>query len=108
MSEVLTDIALPMLQQLPDGDYGSYEMTFKIAGLLWNASRIQDEEVRATALAELLDDMADEDSAELEALFRQIIKRAERLYPRLDRLVQRVEVVPIPGERYNVKVLSSG
>src|SRR5215218_3929279 len=81
MSEVLADIALPMLQQLPDGDHDSHEMTFKIAGMLWNASRVQDEEVRAKALAEVLEDMADEDSAELEALFRHVIARAERLYP---------------------------
>ncbi|HYH80488.1 MAG TPA: hypothetical protein VEX86_11850 [Longimicrobium sp.] len=108
MSEVLADIALPMLQQLPDGDFESYEMTFKIAALLWNASRVQDEEVRARALAELLEDTVDEGSSELEALFRHVIARAERLYPRLDRLISRVDVVPRPDGRFDVKVLSTG
>jgi len=109
MSEVLTDVALPLLRDLPaDASDDDYEMTYKLVAALWNASRVQNEEVRATALAELTR-MAEDarEAAAFDALFRQVIERAERLYPRLDRLVERVEVESFPDGRYTVRVLSS-
>lgn len=108
MSEVLVDLALPLLRGVPGADNDDYEMTYKLVAALWNASRVPNEEVRAKVLAELMDMAEDEaEAAELEALFRQVIARAERLYPRLDRLIERVEVIPLPGERYTVRVFSS-
>jgi len=108
MSEVLTDVAMPLLQQVPDGDDEGYEMALKIGMLLWNASRGDDERAREKTIAELVALADKHGAAGIETLFREVIARAQHLYPRLDRIIARVKVEPLPGRRYNVIVFSAG
>lgn len=108
MSEVLTDVALPLLEQVPDGDDEGYEMALKIGMLLWNASRGDDEQAREKTIADLVTLADKHGAASIEALCREVIARAQHLYPRVDRLIARVKVDPLPGARYNVMVFSAG
>lgn len=108
MSEVLTDVAMPLLQQVPDGDDEGYEMALRIGVTLWNASRVDDEQVREKTIADLVSVADKHGAAGMEALCREVIARAEYLYPDVDRIIARVKVDPLPGGRYNVMVASAG
>ena len=106
MSEILTDVALPLLQEVPDGDDKGYEIALRMAALMWNASRVQDEQVRKKAITELVNLAGAPDSAGIEALCRDVIDRAARRYPRVQRMIGGVEVVPLSQGRYTVRVSS--
>jgi hypothetical protein len=108
MSEVLTDVAMPLLQQVPDGDDQGYEMALKVGMALWNASRGDDEQAREKTIAELVALADKHGAAGIEALCREVVARAQQLYPRVHRIIARVKVDPLPGGRYNVQVASAG
>lgn len=108
MSEVLTDIAMPLLEQVPDGDDEDYELALKMGAMLWNASRERNQQAREKAITKLVDLANEPDSAGIEALCRHVVARAQHLYPRLDRIIARVKVDPLPGGRYHVMVFSAG
>jgi hypothetical protein len=107
MSEVLTDVALPLLEQVPDGDAEGYELALRMGGMLWNASRESDEQAREKTIAQLVALADKHGAAGIEALCRDVIARAQHLYPHMDRIIARVEVTPLPGGRYNVVVASA-
>jgi hypothetical protein len=108
MSEVLTDVALPLLEQVPDGDAEGHELALRMGGMLWNASRESDEQAREKTIAQLVALADEHGAAGIEALCREVIARAQNLYPHMDRIIARVEVTPLPGGRYNVVVASAG
>ena len=108
MSEVLTDVAMPLLQEVPDGDAEGYEMALKIGMALWNASRGDDERAREKTIAELVALADKHGAAGIESLCRDVVARAQYLYPDVDRIIARVKVDPLPGGRYNVMVASAG
>ena len=109
MSEVLVDVALPLLRELADtDDPETYAITMKLAAALWNATGVPGEGARAKALTELKTAFGESAPPELDGLFRQVMQRADRLYPGLDRMIAKVETVPLSDGQLTVRVASLG
>jgi hypothetical protein len=109
MSEVLVDIAQPLLRNLPDeDDREGYTGALNTAAALWNARLLPGVAGSAQALAELKKVFGEPVPSEFDALFREVLDRAELLYPGLDRVISRVEVVPNAGGGFTVTVASIG
>jgi hypothetical protein len=109
MSEVLVDIAMPLLKSLPDeNDREGYAGALNTAAALWNARLVPGEVGTDLVIAELKKVFGQSVSPEFDALFRAVLDRAELFYPGLDRMISRVEVVPKGGGGYTVTVSSLG
>jgi hypothetical protein len=109
MSEVLVDIAMPLLKNLPDeNDCEGYTGALNIAAALWNARLASGEAGPDLLVAELKKVFGEPVPPELDELFGAVLDRAELFYPGLDRMISRVDVVPKGGGGYTVTVASIG
>jgi hypothetical protein len=109
MSEVLVDIAMPLLKNLPDeNDREGYTGALNTAAALWNARLVPGEAGADLIISGLKKVFGQPVPPEFDALFRAVLDRAELFYPGLDRMISRVEVVPKGGGGYTVTVASIG
>jgi hypothetical protein len=109
MSEVLVDIAMPLLKNLPDeNDVEGYTRALNIAAALWNARLVPGTAGADSIIAELKKVFGRSAPPEFDALFRVVLDRAELFYSELDWMISRVDVVPKGGGGYTVTVMSIG
>lgn len=79
MSEVLVDIAEPMVEGLTlPREEGAYRTGLMLAAAIWNASRLKNERERAKALAEVKETGATPMPEELRTLCESVYERARR------------------------------
>jgi len=109
MAEVVADIAEPLLRNLGDEfDLAAYEGALKAAAVLWNSRLLRIESGLVDPIAELKAALVTPTPPELERLYQEVLDRAEMLYPKLDRMIAGVQVVPRPGGGYKIDVASIG
>jgi hypothetical protein len=109
MSEVLKDIAQPLLDELEhDADDDEYEMAFNLAAALWNAAIEPDAASREEAITTLKAAIDVEEVGEIDDLFHEVVERARTRYPGVRRRIAELEVTPLPdGRGYDLRVMSS-
>lgn len=109
MSEVLKDIAQPLLDELEDdADDDEYELAFNLAATLWNAAIEPDAASREKAIDLLKAAIEVEEIGEIDDLLHEVVERARTRYPGVHRRIAEVEVTPFPdGGGYNLHVMSS-
>jgi hypothetical protein len=107
MSELLTDVAAPLLAslKLPDNE-PEIRVAITLAAALWNVSLIRDDALRARSLEDCRRLSAPVMPAEWDELLDEVVERARRLYPGEDREIIGVEI-DVEGTRCDIRVLSS-
>ena len=109
MSEVLVDVAQPLLKNLSyEDDREGYTGALNTAAALWNSRLLPGVAGSGMVIAELKKVFGQPVPPEFDALFQEVLDRAELLYPGMDRMISRVEVVPNPGGGYTITVASIG
>jgi|GEM_PF-2845029 len=109
MSEILLDFAEPLLLPLTlPKDRLAFEAAVKISALLWNAAIDPPEGGHRQLYARLGEMVGSAPGPELEEVFDAMIARGRALYPGLDRMIARVDVVVQSDGRCNVTVASVG
>jgi hypothetical protein len=108
MSEVLLDVAEPMLRgfSLPE-DREPFVAALKIAGLLWNEAVSPRPGGSRELYARVNDAVGGPPDPGMEKVFDAVIARGRLLYPDLDRIITGVHVSIDDEGRCTVKVLSA-
>jgi hypothetical protein len=112
MSEVLVDVAEPLLRGLDlAADPANYEVALLLGAALWNAS-VPGSPLGAAAekqkvLAEIRKRSPAADSDEVEHLCGEVMERARDLYPDEVRLIVGVQVDWGSDGRYHINVASA-
>jgi hypothetical protein len=107
MSEVLVEIAAPLLRNLPDeDDLVAVEGALDLAAALWNARLIPGMTGHDRIIAEFKEALDEPPRPEFDSLLREVLGRADLFYRGLDRPISGVRVAPKPGGGYTVTVAS--
>lgn len=107
MAEVLADIAEPLLRNLGDEfDLLAHEAALNAAAVLWNSRLLRADTGAGDPIADLKAALVTPTPPEFEHLYQEVLDRAELLYPRVDRVIAGVQVVPRVGGGFRIDVAS--